>query len=147
MTSLEAGFTPYDQQRRLTARGIIRLPTAIQAGYVADVGTQGDDCSNDGRVARYRLSNGTYLGDFDRDGFDAPFHPRGLVMGPDGLLYVSSVGCLNPDDPLFDPLAGYVLRFDPRTGAFVDVFASNETIPELHRPRGPGVRRRAGIYG
>ncbi len=121
--------TPY------APRGILRSPHGNQL-YVADVGTQGDDCSNEGRIARYRLSNGRYLGDFDRDGFGDPFHPRGLVLGPDGLLYVSSIGCPIPPDPLFDPLAGYVLRFDPRTGSFVDVFASTTTVPDLHRPEG-----------
>jgi hypothetical protein len=116
-------------------RGIVRSPYGNQL-YVADVGTQGDDCTNEGRVARYRLSNGKYVGDFDRDGFDAPFHPRGLVLGSDGLLYVSSIGCPIPPDPAFDLLAGYVLRFDPRTGKFVDVFASTATVPDLHRPEG-----------
>lgn len=116
-------------------RGIIRFPYGNSV-YVADVGTAGDDCTNEGRVARYRLSNGRYLGDLDRAGFDDPFHPRGLVIGPDGLLYVSAIGCPIPPDPLFDPLAGYILRFDPRSGAFVDVFASNATIPDLHRPEG-----------
>ncbi len=116
-------------------RGLVRAPHG-NAIYVADIGTQGDDCSNQGRVAGYRASNGQYLGDLDRSGFAADFHPRGLVVGPDGLLYVSAIGCPIPPDSLFDPLAGYVLRFDPRTGKFVDVFASNATIPDLHRPEG-----------
>lgn len=116
-------------------RGIIRSPYRNQL-YVADVGTAGGDCANEGRVARYRLSNGRYLGDLGRAGFEDPFHPRGLVIGPDGFLYVSAIGCPIPRDPLFDPLAGYILRFDPRSGEFIDVFASNETIPELHRPEG-----------
>ncbi len=37
--------------------------------------------------------------------------PRGVGFGPDGLLYVSSTG------------TGSVLRFDPATGEFIDVFA------------------------
>lgn len=126
-------------------RGIVRSPFGNQL-YVADVGTQGDDCTNEGRVARYRLSNGKFLGDFERDGFDAPFHPRGLVLGPDGLLYVSSIGCPIPPDPAFDPLAGYVLRFDPRTGEFVDVFASTATIPDLHRPEGLVFDERGNLW-
>ncbi len=126
-------------------RGILRAPFGNQL-YVGDVGTQGDDCSNEGRIARYRLSNGKFLGDFDRDGFDAEFHPRGLVIGPDGLLYVSAIGCPIPPDPLFDPLAGYVLRFDPRTGKFVDVFASNATIPDLHRPEGLVFDERGNLW-
>ena len=124
-----------DSNAPYAPRGIIRSPYGNQL-YVADVGTAGGDCANEGRVARYRLSNGRYLGDLDRAGFEDPFHPRGLVVGPDGFLYVSAIGCPIPPDPLFDPLAGYILRFDPRSGAFVDVFASNATIPDLHRPEG-----------
>ena len=116
-------------------RGIIRSPYGNQL-YVADVGTAGNDCTNQGRLASYRLSNGKYLGDLARDGFEDPFYPRGLVIGPDGLLYVSAIGCPIGLDPLFDPLAGYILQFDPRSGEFVDVFASNATIPDLHRPEG-----------
>jgi len=33
-------------------------------------------------------------------------------------------------------LAGYVLRFNARTKAFVDMFASNQTVHDLHRPEG-----------
>jgi len=124
-----------DPEAPYAPRGIIRSPYGNSV-YVADVGTAGDDCANEGRVARYRLSNGKYLGDLDRSGFEDPFYPRGLVIGPDGLLYVSAIGCPIPPDPLFDPLAGYILRFDPRTGGFVDVFASNASVPDLHRPEG-----------
>ena len=48
-----------------------------------------------GRISRYSLSNGLYLGDLDVSAFSAqaggsPFQPRGMVFGPDGLLYVTS---------------------------------------------------------
>lgn len=44
--------------------------------------------------------------------------PSGLALGPDGLLYVSSTG------------TSQILRFNPRTNAFVDVFiAKNGSYP------------------
>jgi hypothetical protein len=47
------------------------------------------------------------------------FHPRGVVIGPDGLLYVSNF----PN--LATGIGGQVLRFDPNTGDFIDVFINS----------------------
>jgi DNA-binding beta-propeller fold protein YncE len=116
-------------------RGMVR-GAAGNVLYVADIGTASGDCSSEGRVARYNGGDGRFLGDLDRRGFAFEFHPRGAVFGPDGLLYVSAIGCPIPTDPRFDPLAGFVLRFEPRSGQFVDVFASNNSVPDLHRPEG-----------
>lgn len=106
--------------------------------YVADVGTQNGDCSNEGSVKQYN-SAGAFLGNLDRSKFTGRFYPRGLVFGPDGLLYVSAMGCPyspNPDEPN----VGYVLRFNAATGTFVDQFASNQTVSDLHRPEGVTAR-------
>lgn len=103
--------------------------------YVADVGAQSGKCSNQGDVKMYDAA-GAFLGNLDRQAFTSEFHPRGVVFGPDGLLYVSAVGCLEPKDPAFNRLTGYILRFNPATKAFVDVFASDATVPDLHRPEG-----------
>src|SRR5579864_3511225 len=43
--------------------------------------------------------------------------PEGITFGPDGLLYVCDN---NPSGP------GAVLRFDGKTGAFVDAFVPND---------------------
>ena len=59
------------------------------------------------------------------------FHPRGAVIGPDGLLYVSNYA------NLITGLGGQVLRFDPATGNFIDVFInSTGGVGELNRPEG-----------
>lgn len=86
-----------------------------------------------------RLLSFTKSGKFLSDLTPAPadfrrelFHPRGVVVGPDGLLYVSIF-----PDPLNTPLGGYVLRFDPETGKFMDVFiASDGGVGQLNRPEG-----------
>ena len=61
------------------------------------------------------------------------FHPRGVVVGPDGFLYVS-----NYPDPLNSPLGGDVLRVDPETGAFdKNIFIRDSGgIGQLNRPEG-----------
>src|SRR5260370_15308527 len=62
--------------------------------YVADIGDQASNCANQGNVKEYNDA-GAFLGNLNRQAFTAQFHPRGMVFGPDGLLYVSSVGCLD----------------------------------------------------
>ena len=87
-----------------------------------------------GRLLTFK-HNGTFLSDLtpDPSDFDRElFHPRSVVIGPDGLLYVS----IWPS-PLTSPLGGYVLRFNPKTGGFVDVFvASTGGVGQLNRPEG-----------
>ncbi len=63
----------------------------------------------------------------------AKFHPFGVVIGPDGLLYVSS----RPNVLETDELGGQVLQFDPTTGAFIKTFiASSGGDNQLNRPEG-----------
>ena len=65
------------------------------------------------------------------------FHPFGVVIGPDGLLYVSSRPNLFTGDA-----GGQVLRFDPTTGNFIDTFINNDAGPnsgctdQLNSPEG-----------
>ncbi|MEM5342215.1 hypothetical protein [Paraburkholderia azotifigens] len=123
-----------DRNAPFAPQGLVR-GGPDNAYYVADLGDQSKKCTNEGNVKAYDNA-GAFLGDLDRHAFTEEFHPRGLVYGPDGLLYVSAVGCLDPTDALYAPLTGYVLRFNASTRQFVDVFASNATVPSLHRPEG-----------
>jgi hypothetical protein len=123
---------PYDPD------GIIRGP-GNRTLYVADLG----DCVNctTGRVATYNVNTGRFLGNLDFSSFisntainpNGDFAPRGLVFGPDGLLYVSVRS-------LTDPTLGWILSYNISTGAVRVVAASNpgatDCSTELHRPDG-----------
>lgn len=122
--------------------------------FVADFSTTLDPCATledmkAGRVLVYRLTaseknqepKANFLAALTPESaqfpnMDMQFHPRGLVIGPDGLLYVSNV------DLTTYPLGGQVLRFDPKKLRFVDVFVSSsgpksdEFTKRLNRPEG-----------
>jgi sugar lactone lactonase YvrE len=73
-------------------------------------------------------SGGTFISDLNpADKFSVPFHPRGVVIGPDGMLYVSNAPSLGAGLP-GGGLHGQILRLDPVTMAFKDVFVSDEVV-------------------
>ena len=75
-TDFNAPFAP---------RGIVRGgPDNLY--YVADM--VGDSCAN-GNVKRYDDA-GSFSGNLELQSFPDVFHPRGVVFGPDGDMYVSS---------------------------------------------------------
>lgn len=94
--------------------------------YVADIF---DPNTGQGEVRMYNGTTGVFLGNLDHSGFQEPFHPRGVVFGPDGLLYVSVFDINNP-------LNGWVLRFNPKKKKFLDVFIRSNDVNNLHRPEG-----------
>ena len=119
-------------------RGIVRgfLPTV----YVTDQGPV-PNFTAPGAVKQYNAYTGDFIRDLDPAGFSGEYFPRSLVFGPDHHLYVTVSGILDPSLDGFDPLAGYILRFNPFTGKFVDVFAefdpsASDCSNALHRPDG-----------
>lgn len=114
-------------------RGIVRglLPTV----YVADLGDFSPD--NPGKVMQFGAFRGKFIRNLDTAGFGKDFFPRGIVFGPDGLIYVSVTGNLASGDPL----SAYILRFNPITGKFNKIFAqykadSKDCSKDFHRPEG-----------
>ncbi|SRR6266404_6044529 len=70
----------------------------------------------------------------------ASFHPRGVVIGPDDLLYVSNVP--NTPPPEGSGLGGQILVYDPKTRNLNDILVNDDTcIPpatscDFNRPEG-----------
>lgn len=104
-------------------RGIILYNNVL---FVADFLARNN---KPGEVRAYDGTNGEFLGNLDHSGFSGQFYPRGLVLGFDGLLYVSVRN-------IPDPLGGSVLRFNPATMKFIDVFVQGNLINNLNRPEG-----------
>ncbi len=112
--------SPYAPQGMVSWKGVV---------YVADFT---GEVSDSGKLLAFDEKKGTFLGDFTPPaGFAYPFHPRGLVIGENGLLYVSNV-------PTFPPaLGGQVLVFDPETFDFIGAFVSDAGgVGQLNRPEG-----------
>jgi hypothetical protein len=115
-------------------RGMIAGPDGTI--YVADVG--GFDGVNFGKVVRFNLQ-GQFLGNLDTTGLAAAFYPMAMVIGPDGMLYVSGVGNLASGDA-----SGYVFRFQYNAGTqtfhYHDTLIASTAVnfysSGLHAPEG-----------
>ncbi len=110
--------------------------------YVADLQEDGPCTTSscvDGRVRTYN-ADGSFRGDLNLGSLDLSpsgvtdpdreFNPRGIVIGPDNMIYVSA---FNPENLL----EGHIVRFDPTTTSVTDVFVDSDTCGcDLHRPEG-----------
>jgi hypothetical protein len=104
--------------------------------YVANF-VDDPDLGTPGQVLAF-AGNGDFLGTLAPPAkASIQFRPRGIVLGPDGLLYVSSDPNFAPGKPGNPTTGGQVLRFNPDTFAFVGVFIDDPGGPgQLNRPEG-----------
>lgn len=102
---------------------------ALWSDQVLFVADQGNPPAS-GKLLAYS-KDGTFLADLTPA--RPEFHPRGVVIGPDSKLYVAVRN--------LEFCGGSVLRFDPATRKFLDVFITNpvdchHNVNDLHRPEG-----------
>jgi hypothetical protein len=129
-----------DKNAPAVPRGIVLLNNFL---YVANFSTtsQRNKPVAPGQLLQFR-SDGVFVGAFTPPAGVLPanteFHPRALVAGPDGMLYVS-----NFPNPNTSGLGGQVLRFNPATAQFdPQPFITSsggdtcDCVNELNRPEG-----------
>jgi len=82
-----------------------------------------------GEVLRYSGNTGTYLGPLVSGmSTNAPWAPRGIVIGKDGDLYVADEGQVSGPPP------GYIDRYNATTGAFISQWTA-PGLPVTFQPR------------
>lgn len=125
-------------------RGIVMLHQrdGSRLLFIADMGDVPSDTGPvEGKLLVFRITDnqvkfrGNLNPNLNAPGTIAPeFHPRGIVLGPDGYLYVSYRFLPNP-------CGGGVARFDPVKLVFKDIVLQNsidctQNRNNLHRPEG-----------
>jgi DNA-binding beta-propeller fold protein YncE len=122
-----------DPNAPFAPRGIVLKENVL---YVANFEDNGGPS---GEVTEYDANNGKFLRDLFPTNFPEQFNPRGVVFGPNGHLYVAANQ--QSDFGVNNPLGGFVVRFDTKTGAS-KVLASQDgvlgstVVHDLHRPEG-----------
>jgi hypothetical protein len=104
---------------------------------------EAEDMQNDGKLRAY-TKEGNFIAELPAPLPPSPaakphFRPRALVIGPDGLLYVSNAPKPPQPGPTGPPsIGGQILRYDPNTLAFKNVFTSDSNVPlnDFNRPEG-----------
>lgn len=118
-------------------RGMVLKDNVLYVATLQNSGSSNAPIAPDGEIMRFDATTGDYLGSFTRPpGYTGQFNPRGVVFGPDGLLYVGLLDSSNL-------AAGHVLTYNLSTNAW-GVFATNDgdgvaepgETQTLHRPEG-----------
>jgi len=117
-TDKNAPFAPF---------GIVRETFPAPVLYIgSSVSSRGN---SPGKLLTFNAT-GTFLAAFRSASSHGEFHPRGIVFGPDGLIYVS-VQSLKTDG-----LGGQIMRF-AADGKFLGAFISDKGgLAQLNRPEG-----------
>jgi len=138
-------------------RGILRRGNELiiadmgDADYVINGGTAPNP--SPARVARYDSRSGQFLADLNYSGFAesctgnacVQLSPRGIVLGPDDALYVSTMQFVTATDP--NTISGSVIRFGHHGSDPGTVFVDGETCGcDLARPEGLAFGRDGKLY-
>jgi hypothetical protein len=116
---LEAFVASTDKNAPFAPRGMVQ-GGANSDVFVANLPTETNNPHGHGQLKAY-TKGGKFLTKLNPpENFSVGFHPRGLVVFK-GLLYVSN-------SPVLGGLHGQILRFDPTTKAFRDVFISDVVV-------------------
>jgi hypothetical protein len=124
----DGAFVPPGKNSPFTPDGIISWRGVIYASDIS-IFDEPDENLPPGRLLAYDANSGKLLREFNPNTFPSnfpfpiKFHPRGLVIGPNGLLYVASLPDVRP--PPAVRLGGQILVFDPETFDFLGVFIND----------------------
>ncbi|MDC0740384.1 Vgb family protein [Polyangium mundeleinium] len=98
-------------------------PDSMTLGPEGDLYIASGDTPETSAVLRFDSSTGAFYGEFANGG--GLHRPYGIAFGPDGRLYVASF------------LTDQILRYDGKTGDFIDVFKEGDGMPGgLNGPNG-----------
>jgi DNA-binding beta-propeller fold protein YncE len=95
-----------------------------------------------GAVQRFDVATGASMGDFTTG--RTPVSVEGIALGPDQNLYVASYNACAPG-PTCTTTTGEILRFDGKTGAFLDVFVASG-VGGLQHPGGIGFGTNGDLF-